>query len=82
MPKRLLVEITALLDEIQAALDELVRVDTEAGAMEKGSDQAKFYYEKVCPAMTALREPVDRLEMIMDKSYWPMPSYGDLLFGQ
>ena len=32
------------------------------------------------PAMEALRKPVDELEMIVDKSMWPMPSYGDLLF--
>ena len=30
--------------------------------------------------MQALRSPVDRLEMIVDKDMWPMPSYGDLLF--
>ena len=39
-----------------------------------------FYHEKVIPAMEALRAPVDRLEMIVDKDMWPMPSYGDLLF--
>jgi glutamine synthetase len=30
--------------------------------------------------MENLREPVDELEMIVDKSVWPMPSYGDLMF--
>ena len=30
--------------------------------------------------MQALREPVDALEMIVNKEMWPMPSYGDLLF--
>ena len=80
VPQKLLKEITGLLDETQAALDELIRVDQKAEAMEKGRKQARYYYEKVCPAMTALRAPVDKLEMIMDKSYWPMPSYGDLLF--
>jgi len=31
-------------------------------------------------AMDALRAPVDKLEMIVDKDLWPMPSYGDLIF--
>ena len=31
-------------------------------------------------AEEALREPVDELEMIVDKEMWPMPSYGDLVF--
>ena len=26
------------------------------------------------------RGPVDKLEMIVDKDMWPMPSYGDLIF--
>ena len=31
-------------------------------------------------AMAALRTPVDKLEMLVDKDLWPMPSYGDLIF--
>ena len=34
----------------------------------------------IFPAMDALRDPVDQLEMIVDKEAWPMPSYGDLIF--
>ncbi len=30
--------------------------------------------------MEALRRPIDKLEMLVDKEVWPMPSYGDLLF--
>ena len=30
--------------------------------------------------MAELRAPVDKLEMIVDKDMWPMPSYGDLMF--
>ena len=48
--------------------------------MEEGEDQARFYHSDVVPAMEALRAPVDKLEMIVDKEAWPMPSYGDLIF--
>ena len=48
--------------------------------MSEGRDQAVFYHEKVTTAMEALRAPVDKLEMIVDKEMWPMPSYGDLIF--
>ena len=37
--------------------------------------------EKVLPKMADLREAVDSLESYVDASYWPVPSYGDLLFG-
>ena len=55
-------------------------VTDQAAAMEEGEDQARFYHSDVVPAMEALRAPVDKLEMIVDKEAWPMPSYGDLLF--
>ena len=48
--------------------------------MPDGAEKAKFYHDDVVPAMDALRAPVDRLEMIVDKDMWPMPSYGDLIF--
>ena len=48
--------------------------------MERGEAQARYYRDEVNVAMEALREPVDKLEMIVDKSMWPMPSYGDLIF--
>lgn len=78
--KRLLEQVTSLLDETQRALDMLREIDQKAGAMTEGRRQAKYYQERVCPAMEALRKPVDALEMLVDKAYWPMPSYGDLLF--
>ena len=31
-------------------------------------------------ARERVRAAADALECIVDKSYWPMPSYGDLLF--
>ena len=48
--------------------------------MEEGATQAAFYRDEVKTAMEALRTPVDKLEMIVDKEVWPMPSYGDLIF--
>lgn len=54
---------------------------TEQGAsMEEGRAQAVFYRDTVKSAMDALRAPVDKLEMLVDKDMWPMPSYGDLIF--
>ncbi len=76
----LLRESSALLSETKAALKKLEKVTAEAGAMEEGSDQAGYYHDTVIPAMTDLRAPVDKLEMIVDKEMWPMPSYGDLIF--
>ena len=78
--KNLLNETSALLEKTQKALDELVAIENEGCTMEDGEEKAKYYHEKVVPAMEALRAPVDKLEMIVDKEMWPMPSYGDLMF--
>ena len=76
----LLKETNALLKETKDALVALEKVENEAVSMEEGEAQARFYHFSVTPAMEALRAPVDKLEMIVDKEMWPMPSYGDLLF--
>ena len=73
-------EVSALMAETKVALDRLVKVTGEAAAKEEGEVQATYYHTEVVPAMDALRTPVDKLEMIVDKEAWPMPSYGDLIF--
>lgn len=76
----LLTETTRLLTETKAAFTTLSAIAEEAAGKTEGKEQAEFYHFTVVPAMKALREPVDELEMLVDKEMWPMPSYGDLLF--
>ena len=75
-----LAEVSVLLKEAKEALAALIKVTDEAVTKEEGEEQAKFFKFTVFPAMEALRAPVDKLEMIVDKEAWPMPSYGDLMF--
>ena len=77
---QLLNETTELLKETKTAFDKLVEVQKIAAAMHAGKEQAYYYKDTVKVAMDELRSPVDRLEMIVDKDIWPMPSYGDLMF--
>ena len=76
----LLNETSALLSDTKVALAKLVDVVDQAAGMEEGRDRAVFFHDVVMAAMADLRDPVDKLEMIVDKDMWPMPSYGDLLF--
>ena len=73
-------EVSVLLKETKEALATLKKVTEEAAEKEEGEVQATYYHSEVVPAMEALRVPVDKLEMIVDKEAWPMPSYGDLIF--
>ena len=76
----LLLETSDLLAETKLALAKLTEITEKSAAMDGGKDQAVAYHEEVVPAMAALRTPVDKLEMLVDKDLWPMPSYGDLIF--
>jgi glutamine synthetase len=76
----LLRETSILLSETKDALKKLQEVTEIAANMGRGEAQAQYYRDEVNVAMEALRTPVDKLEMIVDKAMWPMPSYGDLIF--
>lgn len=76
----LLNETSDLLSETKLALARLIDVTEQGSGMEEGREQAVYYRDVVKSAMDALRAPVDKLEMIVDKDMWPMPSYGDLIF--
>lgn len=76
----LLLETSALLAETKTALVALHEITAKAAECAEGPEMAHFFHDEVIPAMAALRAPVDKLEMIVDKELWPMPSYGDLIF--
>ncbi len=77
----ILMEVSDLLAETKLALSTL-QDNVAKGVAIKGDNEAraKFYQDEVVTAMEALRKPVDKLEMLVDKEAWPMPSYGDLIF--
>ncbi len=43
-------------------------------------DIVNYYHDTVVTDMQNLREQADILESLTDKSYWPYPTYSDLLF--
>ena len=76
----LLKETSALLGDMREALSGLKKAEAEASAMADVKEQAFFYKETVMNIMQQLRTPADKLEMIVDKSMWPFPTYGELMF--
>ena len=74
LAQRLSETADALYDHVQALAFSLDAVPT---APELAVD---YYHDVVVPAMAALRKEADTLETLTDKSYWPYPTYSDLLF--
>ena len=68
------------LTAMQTALEKLKKAEKEASLMADAKEQAFFYKDTVKAAMDELRAPADELEMIVDKEYWPIPTYGELMF--
>ena len=75
-----LAEISKHLVAMNAALEKLEAATDKAAAVEDAKAQAIAYRDNVFSAMAELREPADALEMLVDKSVWPFPTYADLLF--
>lgn len=76
----LLEETSSLLADTENALVALKKVLADVPTAVSAQELATYFKDDVIKAMDELRAPVDKLEMIVDKELWPMPSYGDLLF--
>ncbi len=78
--QEMLEKISALTDE---AYDSVKRLETALVEMRKIEDVSRrsFYCKDVVlPEMQTLRRAADSLEELVSADYWPMPTYGDLLF--
>ena len=80
--KSLFAEISAGLMSFSKHLIELEKALEQAAAMHSADTevQAKAYRDYVFAAMNTLREDADSLEMMIDRKYWPLPSYSAMLF--
>jgi glutamine synthetase len=77
--RRTLDQVTGLVDDMKVRVDRLQELlDHEAnGEAEK---HAKYFRDKVIPAMNALREAGDSLEALVPQDLWPLPTYREMLF--
>ncbi len=73
--------LSELADTIAVRADEL---DTAMEKLHEAADiveESAMIRDTILPLMDALRAPCDKAELMTAKSYWPFPTYGDLLFG-
>jgi glutamine synthetase len=77
--RRALDEIVKLTDEAKIRVDKLQSLLEHEG---NGDPQkhAKYFRDKVIPAMDALRETGDALESVTPHDIWPLPTYREMLF--
>ena len=80
MAESVLEVIIAGADKAAKATRELIKVHDAAEAIEAPQEQANAYANEVIPAMDALRAEIDALECVVERDYWPVPTYNDILF--
>ena len=75
-------KLVSLTSGLKAAIEKLGVKIEEIDASEGDSlEHARAYKDVIIPLMDELRTVADKLETMVDASLWPMPTYGDLLFG-
>lgn len=78
--KELLTQISVLLDSAKNKLQDLEEALRKAQATSDVKAKAVAYRDKVFPAQAVLRADIDQLETIVPNSYWPVPTYAEMLF--
>jgi glutamine synthetase len=77
--RRTLDTVCRLTDEFKVRADRLQTL-LEHEANGRAEVHAKYFRDKVIPAMIALRETADNLECIVPHDVWPLPTYREMLF--
>ena len=66
------------IDALYAACEQLKR--DMASVPASVEEAAAYYHNIIVKDMAAVRTEADTLELITDNSYWPFPTYSDILF--
>ena len=77
----MLTRVNILTDRLANHLEDLrLHLDKADAPDWDAQGRANYYRDAVIPAMQAVREDADGLEVLVAKDLWPLPSYGDILF--
>jgi glutamine synthetase len=79
--EKLLRDVTDRVSKLRAAIEKLDALSHEVDEGETDPlHHAKFYQQKVIPAMNATRQIADELELLCDDSLWPLPKFREMLY--
>ncbi len=72
--------LSGLSEKTYRKIDELRRVNEKAAKAGEYNKIAEICCNKVIPVMEELRALVDEMETLTASEFWPLPSYGDMMF--
>ena len=79
--KSRIAKLSTLTDAISSAADELDSILREVHAFDDVTRASCAMRDRVLPQMSRLRAVCDEAETLTARSFWPFPTYDDLLFG-
>ena len=77
---KILTRLSAHADEMSEAMDALQAALNGEAACQNCTEKANYVCDTVVPAMADLRAAADAAEVLCGSDYWPLPSYGEMLF--
>ena len=77
---KLIEEIAQRTATIETQVEELVAARKVANKIEGEFKKAIAYHDTIAPMFDTIRYQIDKLELIVDDSLWPLPKYRELLF--
>jgi glutamine synthetase len=77
---KLIEEIAERTATIETQVEELVEARKVANKIADEHQKAIAYHDTIAPMFDKIRYQIDKLELIVDDSLWPLPKYRELLF--
>ena len=77
---KLVEEIAERTSRIETQVEELVAARKVANRIADEREKAIAYHDTVAPFFDSIRRQIDKLELIVDDAFWPLPKYRELLF--
>ena len=78
--KQIIQEIAERTNAIEKGVEDLVNARKQANKIDGEHQKAIAYHDTVEPKLDDIRYQIDKLELIVDDSLWPLPKYRELLF--
>jgi len=76
----ILKKLSALTHQAYDSMQVLREAVLAARRVPMGETMAEAFRDNVLPLMEELRQAVDEMETLTAADFWPMPTYGDMLF--
>ena len=73
-------EISSHVSVVKAQVHQMIEERKKANKVEDTRKKAMLYSTKVFPYLDKIRYHIDKLELIVDNDFWPLPKYRELLF--